>query len=133
MIWYGNGAIAQNIVVNGNVIVAPLAAISDDGGATNQRLSIGGNLINNANGIANAPAGTVARCRFTNIPVTFFGSTSASITNTAGTPSTIFGQVTVNKGTSQATTLTCNIGGTLTTLADNWLTLAEWYFQIYAN
>ena len=43
--WYQNGAIAQNIVVNGNVIVAPLSGIDDWGGATNQRFSIGGNLI----------------------------------------------------------------------------------------
>ena len=77
--WYRNGAIAQNIVVNGNVIVAPLSGIDDWGGASNQRISIGGNLINNANGLINAPAGTRAWCRFTNIPVTFFGPTSASI------------------------------------------------------
>ena len=129
LIWFGNGATAQNIVVNGNVIVAPLSAISDNGGASNQRLSIGGNLINNANGIANAPAGTVAQCRFTNIPVTFFGSTPASITNTTGTPSTTFGQLVINKGTSQATTLTCDIGGTLNTLTDNWLTLQNGTFR----
>jgi hypothetical protein len=127
--WYQNGAIAQNIVVNGNVIVTPLSGIDDWGGASNQTMSIGGSLLNNANGLVNAPAGTRAWCRFTNIPVTFFGSTSASITNTAGTPSTTFGQVIINKGTSQATTLTCNIGGTLNTLADNWLTLLNGTFR----
>ena len=127
--WYQNGAIAQNIVVNGNVIVAPLSGIDDWGGASNQTLSIGGSLINNANGLVNAPAGTRAWCRFTNIPVTFFGSTSASITNTIGTPSTTFGQVIINKGTSQATTLTCNIGGTLNTLTNNWLTLLNGTFR----
>jgi hypothetical protein len=127
--WYQNGAIAQNIVVNGNVIVAPLSGIDDWGGASNQRLSIGGSLINNANGLINAPAGTRAWCRFTNIPVTFFGTTPASITNTTGTPSTTFGQVIVNKGSSQTTTLTCNIGGTLSTPADNWLTLQNGTFR----
>ena len=129
LIWYQNGAITQNIIVNGDVIVAPLSAIDDAGGATSQSLSIGGSLINNANGLINAPAGTRAWCRFTNIPVTFFGSTSASITNTIGTPSTTFGQVIINKGTSQATTLTCNIGGTLTTLTNNWLTLQNGTFR----
>ena len=129
LIWYGNGAVAQNIVVNGNVIVAPLTAISDGGSANNQKLSIGGSLINNANGLANPPAGTVAQCRFTNIPVTFFGSTSASITNTVGSPSTTFGQLTINKGTSKATTLNCSIGGTLNTPVDNWLTLQNGTFN----
>jgi hypothetical protein len=127
--WYQNGAIAQNIVINGDVIVALLSGIDDWGGATNQSMSIGGSLINNANGLINAPAGRRAWCRFTNIPVTFFGSTSASITNTIGTPSTTFGQLIINKGTSQATTLTCNIGGTLTTLTDNWLTLQNGTFR----
>ncbi len=127
--WYQNGAIAQNIVVNGNVIVAPLSGIDDWGGASNQMLSIGGSLINNANGLINAPAGTRAWCRFTNIPVTFFGSTSTNITNTTGTPSTTFGQVIINKGTSQTTTLTCNIGGTLSSPADNWLTLQNGTFR----
>ncbi len=128
LIWYGNGAIAQNIVINGNIIVAPLCAIDNGGGATNQSLSIGGSLINNANGLINAPSGTRAWCNFSTIPVTFFGSTSAAITNTIGTPSTVFGQVIINKGTSQATTLTCNIDGTLTTPVDNWLTLQKGTF-----
>ena len=127
--WYQNGAIAQNIVVNGNVIVAPLASIDDWGGASSQRMSIGGSLINNANGLVNAPAGTRAWCRFTNIPVTFFGPASASISNTTGTPSTTFGQLIVNKGTSQATSLTCDIAGTLTTPADNWLRLQNGTFR----
>nr|MCU0472508.1 HYR domain-containing protein [Bacteroidales bacterium] len=127
--WYGNGAIAQNIVVNGNVIVATFSGINSGGGAANQRLSIGGNLINNTNGIVNPPAGNRAFCNFTNIPVTFFGSNSASISNTAGTPLTIFGQVVINKGTSQAVMLTCNIGGTLTTLTNNWLTLQNGTFR----
>ncbi len=129
LVWYQNGAIAQNIRVNGDVIVAPFSAIDDAGGASNQSLSIGGNLINNANGIINAPAGTRAWCRFTNIPVTFFGNTSASITNTTGTPSTTFGQVIINKGSSQTITLICNIGGTLSTPADNWLTLQNGTFR----
>src|SRR5664280_39383 len=51
------------------------------------------------------------------------------ITNTVGSPSTTFGLLTVNKGTSQATTLNCNIGGTLNTPVDNWLTLQNGTFN----
>jgi hypothetical protein len=127
--WIANGAATQNIIIDGDVVVSPLAGIDDWGGATNQSMSIGGSLINNANGLINAPAGTRAWCRFTNIPVTFFGTTSASITNTIGTPSTTFGQVIINKGTSQTTTLTCNIGGTLSSPVDNWLTVQNGTFR----
>ncbi|NMC40278.1 MAG: HYR domain-containing protein, partial [Bacteroidales bacterium] len=123
LIWYQNGAIAQNFVVEGDVKVNALSGLYVWSGATNQSMAIGGSLINNANGLVNAPASTQAKVDFTNIPVTFFGSRSASITNTAGTPLTVFSTVTVNKGTSQDSTLTINIAGTLTTPANNWLTL----------
>lgn len=127
-IWYGNGAIAQNLVIYGDVKVATLAALYVWGGATNQSMSIGGNLINNTDGLTHGLT-TTSKCDFTTIPLTFFGSNSASITNTTGNPSTIFSTVTVNKGTSQATTLNCNIGGTLTTPSNNWLTLQNGTFQ----
>ena len=129
-IWYGNGGIAQNVVVNGNVKVGTFSALYVWSLATNQRMSIGGNLINNTNGIINPPATqTISKVDFSLIPVTFFGSTSTSISNTGGTPVTIFSTVTVNKGTSQATTLTLDIGSTLTTPADNWLTLQNGTFR----
>ena len=120
----------QNIIVNGNVIVENSNGAIEDWGAGlgSKALSIGGSLINNTNGIINAPASTVSRCFFTNIPLTFFGSTNASISNTINAPSTTFGQVVINKGSSQATTLTCDIGGTLTTLTNNWLTLQNGTF-----
>ncbi len=44
-------------------------------------------------------------------------------------PVTILNRVTVNKGNSQATTLTLNIGGTLTTQTDNWLVLQNGTFR----
>ena len=122
LVWVNNGAIAQNFIIEGDVRVAPLAALFQTGG-TNQSMAIGGSLINDANGLVNAPAITQARVNFTNIPVTFFGPNSASITSTAGTPLTVFSTVTVNKGTSQSTTLTIDIAGTLTTPVNNWLTL----------
>lgn len=123
LIWYGNAAITQNVVVNGNVTVAPNSAIDVWSGATSQNLSIGGNLINNTVGTTAGGTTTPRQCDFTLLPVTFFGSTSASITNTVNSPLTIFETLIVNKGSSQATTLTINIGGTLTTPTNNWLTL----------
>jgi len=121
LVWYGNGAIRQDVVVNGDVLVAPLAAIDVWSGATSQSLSIGGSLINNTTNTA--PVSTPSRCDFTLLPVTFFGSGNASITNTAGTPMTIIEQLTVNKGNSQTTTLTIDIAGTLNTPVNNWLTI----------
>jgi hypothetical protein len=129
LIWYGNGAITQNVVVHGDVKVAPLAAMDVWGGATSQSLSIGGSLINNTTNTTAGGTTTPSRCDFTLLPVTFFGNNPASITNTGTTPATgstpltIFETLTVNKGTSQATTLTLDIGGTLTTPVNNWLTL----------
>jgi hypothetical protein len=127
--WYGNGAIAQNVVVNGNVTVCSVCALENFGSATNQSLTIGGSLINDGNGLVNPGSSTTARVALANVPVIFNGNTSASITNTTGTPTTIFGLVTVNKGTSQATTLNLNIAGALTTPNDNWLTLQNGTLQ----
>jgi hypothetical protein len=129
-VWYQNGSIAQNLIVKGDVKVCTTCALDGtQGGATNQTLTIGGSLINNTNGIANSGSTTIARVNLSNVPVTFNGSTSATISNTTGTPTTIFSTVTVNKGSSQATTLNCTIGGTLTTPTDNWLTLQNGTFQ----
>lgn len=128
--WYQNGTIAQNIVVKGDIKVCTTCALDGQfSNSTNQAITLGGSLINNANGTTNGGAGTVSRVNLTNVPITFNGSNSASITQTSGTPTTIFGQVIVNKGTSQATTLNCNIAGVLTTPADNWLTLQNGTFQ----
>ncbi|MBN2349507.1 MAG: hypothetical protein JXJ22_11740 [Bacteroidales bacterium] len=129
LIWYGNGAIAQNIVVHGDVKVAPLAAIDVWSGATSQSLSIGGSLINNTTNTNAGGTSTPSRCDFRLLPVTFFGNNSASVTNTGTTPATgstpytNFESLIVNKGNSQATLLTIDIGGTLITPADNWLSL----------
>ncbi|MBP8959116.1 MAG: gliding motility-associated C-terminal domain-containing protein [Bacteroidales bacterium] len=122
LIWYQNGTIAQNFVVEGDVKVATLSALYIWSGATNQSMSIGGSLINNTDGLTHGLT-TTSKVDFTNIPVTFFGSNPASVTNTAGNPTTVFSTVTVNKGNSQDVTLTIDIAGTLTTPANNWLTL----------
>ncbi len=118
LIWIGNGSLAQNFVVYGDLKVGNWAAImvwGGYGGAFNQSIAIGGNFINNTfNQIGNGASQTPSYVDFNSnggIPVTFFGSNNASITNSSGTPGTFFGNVTVNKGSSQTTTLTCNIGG----------------------
>ncbi|HBG86141.1 MAG TPA: hypothetical protein DDW62_01175, partial [Marinilabiliaceae bacterium] len=131
LVFYGNGNITQDFVIKGNVIVDELAGIKTQdvtgnwgniiSSSTNQSISIGGDLVNNAS--PGSDPNQYAGCDFSDIPLTFFGETDASITNTAGTPSTMLGQVTVNKGSSQSTKLTINIGGSLSTPADNWLTL----------
>lgn len=122
--WYGNnGGGAQNVVVYGDVIVAPLAGIDVWGSNASQRLSIGGSLINNTTNTKPVGVGTNSLCNFSNVDIVFFGDTNASIKNTASTPVTIFNKVTVDKGNSPTTTLTIDIGGTLTTPADSWLTL----------
>ncbi len=131
LIWYGNAAITQNFVIHGNVIVGEFSALDVWSAATSQNISIGGSLINNANGLMNG-VGTRAQADFTLLPVTFFGPNSASITNTIGTPRTTFQTVTVNKGTSQDSTLTLDIAGLLNTPTNNWLFLLEWYVQVYA-
>ncbi len=135
LIWIGNGGLRQDIVVHGDVIVAPwgtIAAWTGGGGANNQSLSIGGSLINNTNNANQPGVSTPSSVNLNNgasvVPVIFFGPSNASVTSSPGVPGpfgpgTFFNTVRVNKGTSQATTLTVNIGGTLTTPADNWLTL----------
>ena len=133
-----SGAVAQTIIIDGDFKIAPFAGV-DIYSATNNTMLIGGNLINNSNDGGPAIYGTWAgsNARFyrnaTNkIDITFFGPNPASVTNNpalSATPNTIFGNVTVNKGTSQATTLTMDIGGTVTTPTDNWLTLQNGTLQ----
>ena len=113
----------QHLVVDGNVTVNPNAWIDIDTPAGNSpggspqanTMAIGGNFVNNSNGYARLLNGTYY------CDLTLQGSNNSTISGTS--PSTIFNKVIVNKGNSQATTLTLNVGGTLSTLADNWLTL----------
>jgi len=124
-------AVPQHIVVDGNVTVGAGAWITLEPTGTNcpnsgpvaNTFAIGGNLTNNA---TSAPYISFLNGAFY-CDVTFQGSTNASITGTAA--ATTFNRVTVNKGSSQVTTLTLNIGGTLSTPVDNWLTLQNGTFQ----
>lgn len=148
--WYGgNAGGAQNIVVNGNITVASGAAINVWQSNTSQSLSIGGNLINNANNIINTGSTCRSYVCLNVVPVIFFGNSTATVftaNNTAyagasGTgygftdpasplhrSATIFGNVTVNKGTSQATTLSFT-GGNISTPVNGWLTLQNGTLQ----
>jgi autotransporter-associated beta strand protein len=121
--------VPQHIVVDGNVTIGanawidvePNAGGTPGGPPVANTLAIGGNLVNNSTGFVRLLNGTYY-CN-----VTFQGTNNASLTGTS--PSTIFNNVTVNKGSSQATALTCDIGGTLTTPVDNWLTLQNGTFK----
>jgi hypothetical protein len=131
----------QHIIVDGNMTVAPIANVlanpptsgyyNINGAPQANTLAIGGSLYNNTNA-----GNSITLKSLSNVnaliyycDVTFFGSNNAILSNTSGTPTTVFNKVTINKGTSQATTLTCNIGGTLSTLTDGWLTLLNGTFK----
>jgi len=122
LVWYGGGAITQTFVVNGNVLVNDNSAI-DNWDGSSARMSIGGSLVNNTTGAAGGGITTPRECDFRNIPLTFIGSNTSSVTNQRNNPITRFGTVAIDKGTSQADSLIIDIGGTLTTPTDNWLTL----------
>jgi len=125
-IYIYNNYTLQRITIDGDVYVARNAAIDVQTNSYNNAMSIGGSLINNSNYSSN----NSSLVRFLNgdysCDLTFSGDSSSYVTNYASvstTPYTRFGNVTINKGSSQATTMTWNIGGTLLTPADNWLTL----------
>ena len=97
------------------------------GGSMNNTFTIGGNLNNNGGSYYGGVFNGVRLNIGTHyVNVTFFGANNASIT---GTGNTAFRNVTINKGISQSTTLTCSNGGTLTTPVDNWLTLQNGTFR----
>ena len=142
--WYGGyGGGAQNLVVYGDIIVGQYSGINVWESNSSQSVAIGGSLMNYGNNQRNG-----VDCRsyvnFNAVPVTFFGDGDAVVYTendtdfTGGQGSslydqnnppapqrysaTILGRVTVNKGNSQATTLTFT-GGMVSTPDNNWLTL----------
>ncbi|MBE9468675.1 MAG: T9SS type A sorting domain-containing protein [Bacteroidetes bacterium] len=121
-----NNEVPQHLVVDGDITIDTEALMRVDPNyplSTPQAntINIKGSLINN----------NVAKFKDDGFycDVTFLGSNNSNITNTAGTPNTIFNKVTINKGSSQATTLTCDIEGALTTPSDDWLTLQNGTFK----
>jgi hypothetical protein len=118
----------QQLNIDGDVYVAPGAGIDVWSGSANNIMSIGGSIYNNSNGVSTGSSRSHIRLRNGSqiCNVVFRGNRSAVVTNDPAlstTPVTIFNNVTIDKGNSPDTTITWNIGGTLTTLPDNWLTL----------
>ncbi|HEX2969525.1 MAG TPA: hypothetical protein VHO46_10530, partial [Bacteroidales bacterium] len=121
----------QHLVIEGDLTVAPGAILTGydnypvNNGANprNNTLAIGGSIIDNSNASSSTAKGSIDLSRTNYVNLTFFGTDPASITNTANSPTLYLNKVTVNKGTNPSTTLTLDIGGTLNTPTDNWLTL----------
>ncbi len=120
-----NDQAPQHLIVEGDVVVAPGAVLEIYPNypfatpVVNNTIAIGGSLINNNVVTLRSTGGG----RTYTVDATFFGENSASITNTSGIPTTTLNNVLVNKGSSQSDSLIIDIGGTLNTLADGWLTL----------
>ncbi len=124
-----NGTRLQRINIEGDVYVAPGAGIDVWNSSTNNIMSIGGSVFNNSNNTT-APEGSPSVMRFISsgnkCDVIFTGNRSTVVTNDpalTSTPVTVFNKVTIDKGNSPDTTITWTIGGTLTTLTNDWLTL----------
>jgi len=117
-------ASAQNVIVKGNVSVSSGASfiVANSGTITNT-LSVASNLTNN---------GTINFNQSSFCNITFNGNTNAVFDGT-GSGGTTLNNLIVNKGNSQATTLTFSVAGTLTTLTDNWLTLQNGTFKYMRN
>ncbi|MBO2011873.1 T9SS type A sorting domain-containing protein [Hymenobacter negativus] len=120
---YANGAAGnRTLTVGGNVTVDTGASfdVNGSGAATTipNALLVGGSLINNGT----LDFGTAGAKR---TALTFTGGQDASLTGTAAGATTQLFALSVNKGNSQAPTLTVDVAGTLTTPTSGWLTLAN--------
>jgi len=125
-----NANILQRLNIDGDVYVAPGAGIDVWSGSANNIMSIGGSVYNNSNNTLAGSSRSQIRLRNgSNVcNVIFTGNRSSVVTNNPAlstTPVTIFNLVTVDKGNTPDTTITWNIGGTLSTLTNNWLTLVN--------
>ena len=124
-----NGTRLQRINIQGDVHIAPGAGIDVWNSSTSNIMSIGGSVYNNSNNVT-APSGSPSVFRLINsgnkCDLIFTGNRSTVVTNDPAistNPVTVFNNVTIDKGNSPDTTITWNIGGTLTTPDNNWLTL----------
>lgn len=130
----------QHLIVDGDVNVAATNGANiivwdrsykytpyHNGPTVTNTFAIGGSLNNNGvdNGNFDGVRLTVSNNRHY-VDVTFQGSSDEFFT---GTGNTYLRNLTINKGTSQTTTLTCDVGGSLTTPTDNWLTLQNGTFK----
>ncbi|MEA2106388.1 MAG: hypothetical protein U9P82_06665 [Bacteroidota bacterium] len=125
-----NDEAVQHLIVEGDLTIAEGAVLETYGDypfatpVVTNTIKIGGSLTNN--GTFRLRRNAEGRTYIVN--ATFYGGNTSRITNTAGTPTTIFNDVTVNKGTSQADSLIVDIEGTLSTPTDAWLTLENGTF-----
>ncbi|MBF9223164.1 T9SS type A sorting domain-containing protein [Hymenobacter ruricola] len=120
---YVNGSGATRTVAVGNNVTVAAGATFDVNGAgaattTPHALLVGGSLTNDGT----LDFGTAGTSRAT---LTFTGSQNTRLTGTTAGASTKLFALTVDKGASQAPTLTLDVAGTLTTPTSGWLTLAN--------
>ncbi len=135
LIYYGNRNWAQDFVVDGDLIVSENAGIGVFRYAYNQSITIGGSLINNSRVPGGAP-NEDRGCNFEDIPLIFKGDSNSKITQSSGvtyTTYTYIETIKVNKGSSQATTLTMDITGTVNYASNEWLTLVNGTFIYNRN
>lgn len=138
----------QHLIVDGNIEIgstgdANIFVYDPDpwggnwsigGGTQANTITVGGNIINNASIVHGIYAGLRLNTDGSHYcDITFTGEGTSYITNTEGNPSTIFRKVTVDKGNSQASELIVDIGGTLTTPTNDWLTLKNGTFKYLHN
>ncbi|MGE0090470.1 MAG: hypothetical protein AB7S50_13445 [Bacteroidales bacterium] len=122
--------VPQHMIVEGDVIVGSAGSIDIQipvygvpaGAPVANTIDIGGSLINNST--------TAPYLRLLNgthyCNLRFFGNNNINNDYISGSgTTTIFNKVTIDKGTSQADSLIIDIGGTLTTPTNNWLTLSN--------
>lgn len=113
-----NGAAnAAALIINGNTTINNGAsmAVNTTGTAATHTIQTLGSITNNGTLDLNGTGGRV-------VNLTFAGTSTASLSgsNAGGAD---FNFITVNKGDSQTPTLTFDMGGTITLLSNNWLTL----------
>jgi hypothetical protein len=119
---YMNG-FAQDVIVGNNITVNAGATFDVDvaGAPVTNTLTLSGSLTNNGTLNLNAGAGLICN-------LSFKGTTNKLFTGTNAAANTVLNFLTIDKGTSQTSTLTLDVAGTLTTLGNNWLTLTNGTF-----
>ncbi|MCG8700372.1 MAG: hypothetical protein MI922_20120, partial [Bacteroidales bacterium] len=135
----------QHLIVEGNIeinasnganifVLDPAVRGTWVGGAAQDNtLTVGGDIINNCNTGVWYHAGLFLNSGGYYCDVTFNGSGTNYLTNTAGNPGIRFRNVTIDKGSSQADSLIVDIGGYMITPTDNWLTLTNGTFHYEHN
>lgn len=129
----------QHLVVDGNIEISSSdeanifvhdrnawPAWSIGGTTQSNTITVGGNVVNNsATGDARYPGLMLNYDGSHYCDITFTGDGTSYLTNSGGNPTTVFRNVTIDKGSDQTSELIVDIEGTLTTPTDNWLTLVN--------